>query len=210
MNQKLFSNILLTSSILLISFQGNIVQAQSKKNTYKCINNKGVPTTIVDTPRGRIQLITWKSDFFRSSGWTPQKRCEEVTNRFQNFSNNGTLKYVTTGIVDKKYKVICVGKKIPGQGYSCIKDGLLITLQPEDNSNDILKNLFGNAARVGGVPVTRGQYAISMDAILNDSEVEETTTEEIKPNPVTTEKEDTIQIKKEESEENSGINIPWE
>lgn len=192
MNKKFFPSILVAASLLLTAFQGATVQAQNKKNVYKCINNKGVPTTIVDTPRGRIPLITWQSDFFGTSGWTPEKRCEEVSARFQKLSNNGTLKYVTTGIVDKKYKVICVGKKIPGQGYPCIKDGILITLQPEDKPNDVLKNLFGNAARVGGTPLTRGQFAISMDSVIQNAPVEITTnTEDEIPNSVTPDKENT-------------------
>lgn len=80
------------------------------KNSYKCIQLNGKPTTIVDTARGRIQLIVWQSDFFRDSGWTPQKRCNEVTKRFQQFSDSGSLRYIATGTMNQQ-PVICVAEK---------------------------------------------------------------------------------------------------
>ncbi|BAQ64014.1 COP23 domain-containing protein [Geminocystis sp. NIES-3709] len=176
MNIHFINRLLIFSGLFWVGIT-NTIQAQGAKNTYKCINNQGIPTTIVDTPRGRIQLITWQSEFFRNSGWTPQKRCQEVTTRFQKFSDSGKLKFVTTG-VQKNLPVICVGQKFPGKGYTCIKDGLLITLQSSDNSNEILKSLFSNAARVGGTPVSRdpeGKFVVPIDDFLQTAEVTENT-----------------------------------
>ena len=147
----------------------NISPAVASANTYKCINYQGKPTTIVDTPRGTIKLIVWESNYFSSSGWTPEKRCKAVSARFQKFSDNKTLKYISTGIIDSKYKAICVSQPIPGRGYTCNQDGLLLTLQSNDNPNQILHDLFIHAGKIGGTAILRGQTVVSIDRILNRS-----------------------------------------
>ncbi|AFZ54431.1 COP23 domain-containing protein [Cyanobacterium aponinum] len=165
-----FSSIV--TSVALVSCLSPNTLAQSK-NTYSCINYKGKPTTVVDTSRGKIQLIVWESDYFQNSGWTPNKRCQEVTQRFQEFSDKGILKYVTTGQINS-YPVICVGTQVPGGGYQCQKDGLLITLQKNDNPNKVLENLFTNAAKVGGTPVTReptGKYIFPMSNFIKNAPI---------------------------------------
>ncbi|NCO78952.1 MAG: hypothetical protein GW795_07200 [Cyanobacteria bacterium] len=197
-------NLMLISCLTLTSvFTTENSFAQKAKNSYKCINNKGIPTTVVDTSRGRIQLIVWQSDFFRNSGWTPQKRCQEVTARFQKFSDSGSLRYVTTGLIDKKYPAICVGQKTPGQGYTCTKNGLLLTLQSDDNPNEVLKTLFNNAAQVGGKPVVRndGNYVFPMEEFLNQAQTMEITTEENTPNIINNNEEKTTQKEEENSQE---------
>jgi len=151
------------------------------KNTYSCVNYKGKPTTVVDTPRGKIQLIVWESDYFRDSGWNPQKRCQEVTKRFQEFSDKGILKFVTTGKMNK-YPVICVGKQVTGGGYQCQSDGLLITLQMNDNADKVLKDLFTNAAKVGGIPVTRGATVVSIPQFIDNAPIIQENNIEIQEN----------------------------
>ena len=149
------------------------------RNIYQCVNYENKPTTIVDTARGRIKLIVWESQYFANSGWSPQKRCEAVSARFQKFSDDRSLKYVSTGIMNRKYKVICVSRPRPGRGYACNDDGLLITLQPNDNPSAVLKNLFVNASKLGGTAVVRGETAVSIDTILNKAEIISTENNEI-------------------------------
>ncbi len=148
---------LLTAGILLSSvFLPSPSTAQPHRNVYSCINKNGVPLTVVDTEKGRVELIVWKSDYFRASNWTPQRRCDEVSRRFQQFNDSKRLKYITTGTMNN-YPVVCVGKLKAPQGYDCEKDGLLITLQAGDNANQVLKSLFTQANNVsgGGTPVSR-------------------------------------------------------
>lgn len=159
----------LIASIALSPLLSSRISAQPK-NTYSCVNYQGKPTTVVDTPRGKIQLIVWESDYFRDSGWSPQKRCQEVTKRFQEFSDKGILKFVTTGRMNK-YPVICVGRQVPGGGYQCQSDGLLITLQMNDNPDKVLRDLFTNAAKVGGIPVTRGDTVVSISHFIENAPI---------------------------------------
>lgn len=167
--QSLLASLIL-SVILTPLLSGEVFAQQKPKNTYTCVNYKGKPTTVVDTPRGKIQLIVWESDYFRHSGWNPQKRCQEVTKRFQEFSDKGTLKYVTTGKMNK-YPVICVGKQVPGGGFQCQSDGLLITLQANDNPDQVLRDLFTSAAKVGGTPITRGKTVVSITQFIDNAPV---------------------------------------
>lgn len=164
--QSLLATLILPA-ILVPLLSVKVFAQQKTKNIYSCLNYKGKPTTVVDTKRGKIQLIVWESDYFRDSGWNPQKRCQEVTKRFQDFSDQGILKFVTTGKMNK-YPVICVGKQVPGGGYQCRPDGLLLTLQMNDNPDKVLKDLFTNAAKVGGIPVTRGNTVVSLSQLIDN------------------------------------------
>ncbi len=155
--------------------------AQSK-NTYKCLIFKNNPTTVVDTKRGKIQLISWKSNFFSNSTWTPQKRCDEVSKRFQKFSDNGTLRYVATGTMNRQ-SVICVAQK-KSSGFGCQTDGLLLTLEPKDNPNTVLQELFDISARVSSGGLSRGGI-LDLEAFLNTAPVISTTTESTPTNNIT-------------------------
>ena len=59
-------------------------EAQSR-NTFFCGMSEGKPATIVRTARGNVPLIVWSNEAFSASGWTPKRRCEDVSARFQRF-----------------------------------------------------------------------------------------------------------------------------
>ncbi|BAQ66247.1 hypothetical protein GM3709_3012 [Geminocystis sp. NIES-3709] len=149
-----------------VSFSVYPVQAQSQRNIYTCISDRGKPTTIVDTKRGRIRLIVWESNYFGSSGWTPQKRCEEITKRFQKYSDDGTLRQITTGKIIASnggiYNIVCVANNQPGTQGQCLKDGLLLTLESGDNPKQVLNSLFQSARDVGLPAFKRGTESFNL------------------------------------------------
>jgi len=117
---------------------------------YFCLNERGEkPVTVVDTKRGRIELIIWESEFFSGTGYTPQQRCNQVTARFQKHFDAKTLRYISTGTMNQQ-PVICVAQNDAGD---CRSDGLLITLQPKDDPNQVLRELFNlrERANSGGI-----------------------------------------------------------
>jgi hypothetical protein len=124
-------------------------------NKYSCIERNGTPSSIVETQRGTIELIVWKSNFFKNSGWNPKSRCQEVSYRFQKFSDAGELKYITTGEING-YNVICVADPKKPQPNVCKNDGLLITLEPGDDPQQVRNEIFDISARVKGGGYTRG------------------------------------------------------
>ncbi|MGK7947135.1 MAG: COP23 domain-containing protein [Microcystaceae cyanobacterium] len=173
----------------LISFLGLTTKGQAQiHKKYNCVITQQTPRTVVDTRRGKIELIVWKSQFFGSQ-WSPERRCQEVTRRFQFFSDTGNLKYVTTGKING-YNVICVGDQRT-KGYTCRRDGLLITLEPSDHPPSVMKELFDVNNRIGRGGVTRGdgsrpqKFVIDLDQFLQDASVADSTTPEIpSPDPI--------------------------
>jgi Circadian oscillating protein COP23 len=141
---------------------------------------KTIPTTFAQTKRGNVPVIRWQSTFFSSSNiYTPQKRCEEVSRRFQKYYSEGTLAYLTAGQMNAQ-NVICVSDEYGGP---C--QGLLLTLEPKDNPQTVLKDLLSARNRAGG-PLTRstGSLYVDMDDFLETTPVEE----DITPPPVLTPK----------------------
>jgi Circadian oscillating protein COP23 len=131
--------------------------------------NKIVPTTFAHTKRGNVPVIRWQSMFFSSSTvYTPQKRCEEVSRRFQKYYAEGTLAYLTAGQMNAQ-NVICVSDEYGGP---C--QGLLLTLEPKDNPQSVLKDLLNARNRAGG-PLTRstGSLYVDMADFLETTPVEE-------------------------------------
>ncbi|MBF2056859.1 MAG: hypothetical protein IGQ45_06475 [Cyanobacterium sp. T60_A2020_053] len=182
----LLSTLSLSSFIFAPSAQGET------KNNYRCIMKQGSPTTVVDTRRGRIDLIVWKSSIFQ--GWTPLERCQAISSRFQNFSDQGKLRYVTNGKLEGQ-PVICVAENIPGRGLSCEKNGLLLTLQPSDNPQKVMEELFDLSARVrGGSPLVRtgaNQVVLNIndllaEAVINSDEIGQNESEILPTQPLET------------------------
>jgi Circadian oscillating protein COP23 len=131
--------------------------------------DKKVPTTFARTKRGSIPVIRWQSTYFgKSSVYTPLKRCEEVSRRFQKYYSEGTLAYLTAGRMNAQ-NVICVSDEYGG---SC--QGLLLTLEPKDNPQEVLKDLLNARNRAGG-PLTRstGSLYVNMTDFLETTPVEE-------------------------------------
>lgn len=130
---------------------------------------KKIPTTFAQTKRGSVPVIRWQSTYFgKSSAYTPLKRCEEVSRRFQKYYSEGTLAYLTSGKMNAQ-NVICVSEEYGG---SC--QGLLLTLEPKDNPQEVLKDLLNARNRAGG-PLTRstGALYVDMTNFLETTPVEE-------------------------------------
>jgi Circadian oscillating protein COP23 len=141
--------------------------------------NKIVPTTFAYTKRGNVPVIRWESTFFSSSNvYTPQKRCEEVSRRFQKYYSEGTLAYLTAGQMNAQ-NVICVSDEYGGP---C--QGLLLTLEPKDNPQAVLKDLLNARNRAGG-PLTRSTGSLYVDMVnfLETTPVEEDVSSPLAPAP---------------------------
>lgn len=98
----------------------------------------GLPTTYAVTPRGRVPVIKWYSDYFSSSGYTSEQRCREVSARFQSFYSLGALNYITHGIVNRQ-NVVCVASD---NGIPCAGDRVLFTLKPGSDPVTTVQQLF--------------------------------------------------------------------
>jgi len=145
MKLKLLAGIIASLSLVL----GNAIAFTSEskastENTYYCAQLQGTWNTFVNTPRGRVKLVSWKTKF--SEQWTPKRRCSEVSRRFQNFLESGSLKYIRTGIVNN-LPVICVAQI---RGGNCPDQNVLITFNPETDPEKVLIQLVNFRRSVSG------------------------------------------------------------
>mgnify|MGYP002785197773 CR=1 FL=1 len=104
----------------------------------------GVPTTYVNTPSGNMPLVRWVSHFFNHSGYTPEVRCRDVSQRFNRFYNQGILNFITTGYINN-LPVVCVATQIGGPCTAT-----LFTLKPNQNATSTIQQLFDVRAGASG------------------------------------------------------------
>jgi hypothetical protein len=88
--------------------------------------SSGVPTTVATSPQWQNQprqLIRWLEPLAREAGYTPLRRCREVSNRLnKQFSKGG--QYIGHGYINGN-PAICTTNK---EGAKCRKEQLLWTL----------------------------------------------------------------------------------
>jgi len=95
-----------------------------------------MPTTMFYAPEGDLPVIRWVSHYFAESGYSPEVRCREVSARFQRYYEDGTLNYITTGIVNR-LPVVCVSSELGGPCR-----GVLFTLRPQEDASQVVQQLF--------------------------------------------------------------------
>ena len=153
MKLKAFATVtVITFLVVLCSFLPSTANSQSKSfycGSYTRPDQSKVPATIAVSPRGTmIPLFIWSSKWAASAGWTPQKRCVEVSARFRNSYANGSLRFIRTGMVNG-LKVICAASY---RGGACPRQNVLITLRPGNNQESaegILKDFTDLRRKVG-------------------------------------------------------------
>lgn len=128
-------------------------QTQSEYNFVCKKESGGVWTTFYESPRGLKAYIRWTSDFGGAVGYTPERRCREVSQRLNNHLRTQNPFYLTHGKQDA-YPIICV---TDFEGGGCKERGLVYTLDPNGKRRpdeviiDLL-NLAGND--FDGIPIT--------------------------------------------------------
>jgi len=112
-----------------------------------CRLRNGIPTTVSLTRRGEVPIIKWTSGEFDASGWTPEKRCELVSQRFETFRASGQLQYLTTGRVAGQ-PVICA---VVSDSSPCTPADVLYTLKKGQDPSATLRRLLNVRRGVTGV-----------------------------------------------------------
>jgi hypothetical protein len=125
----------------------------------------GVPTTFVETAQGTYPVIRWVSDYFTPHGYDQTTRCRQVSDKFQTHFNDGSLNYITTGVVNHQ-PVICVSDT---NGGTC--QGVLFTLKPEQNASRIIQRLFDlrSGAASGPLEETGSRLYLNFNRYLEDT-----------------------------------------
>ena len=169
---------LLTKAAIAISLALSAIAISSKssqaQSRFSCDTNQ--MSTMVHTERGSIPLIRWTDRSFPPP-FTPQQRCEAVSERFQKFNQNGTLKYIKADTVNN-LPALCVAAY---SGGSCLPDGLLVTFKPGTDANQTLLKILDRRVWAASGPIelssandsdsliskVDGATYVNMEAFLN-------------------------------------------
>ena len=153
----------------------SVMQAQSTRIQFICnvgfdqAESKRLPTTYAWYNGSKRALIRYTKHIGK---YTPQRRCDEISPRFQEAYDNGSLIYLTNGMINNQ-PVICSAKKYAGE---CIT--MLLTLRPEDDSIEVLNELtdvlygrvVGPIRESSGIPQV--YYKIDLEEALRNAPVE--------------------------------------
>ncbi|BAZ37834.1 hypothetical protein NIES4101_37590 [Calothrix sp. NIES-4101] len=132
---------------------------------FYCGMSRGVPATLVRTPRGNKPMIRWVDSAFPPP-WTPEQRCEEISMRFQRFFDNGTLNFLRAGRLNGQ-SVLCVASY---KGGPCLPNGVLVTLKANKNPREIMQQLLDNRAGSSGDGTIQLSGGRNHPAVTNDQE----------------------------------------
>ncbi|RAM51976.1 MAG: hypothetical protein C6Y22_08635 [Hapalosiphonaceae cyanobacterium JJU2] len=145
MKFSLFAQVLSAIAITLSSTAINVQPSSAQRTKFFCGMSRGNPATIVNTDKGNKPIISWVDTAFPPP-WTPWQRCEAISDRFNRFYENGTLKFIRAGEL-KRQPVLCVASY---SGGPCLPDGVLVTLKPGTNPQLILSRLLNKSAGSSG------------------------------------------------------------
>ncbi|KAB8332566.1 hypothetical protein SD80_018425 [Scytonema tolypothrichoides VB-61278] len=137
--------------------------AQNQK--FFCGMSKGVPATLIRTSRRNIPMIRWVDAGF-APPWIPERRCEEISARFQRFYKDGTLNFLRTSRSERQ-PVLCVASE---KGGPCLPEGILVTLKPGNNPEDILQQLFDSRSGISPGIIELSGGTSSRDVISSEKD----------------------------------------
>ncbi len=148
--------------------------SNAESRSFYCQTSKGIPVTFARTQDGRkIPLIRWTSNNYFPPPWTTRRRCVEVSKRFQRNYDNGTLKYITNGTLNRQ-PVICAGIS---RNTSCTNSNLLFTLKAGANPKTVVSRLLDSRGLASGEifaqTASDDDINVDFDMYLNNVEAEE-------------------------------------
>ncbi|MEG4486640.1 COP23 domain-containing protein [Microcoleus sp. D2_18a_B4] len=140
--------------------------------TFFCgVSSDGIPTTFANTRRGTVQVVKWTSDFFTDSGYSPERRCQEVSSRFQRHHSNGQLNFLTAGYLNGQ-PAICAGNSSP----PCTSEKLLFTLKPGSDAAARIQQIFYIGTGASNAPLleSRDSSTVNLKQFLEQAPVVQT------------------------------------
>ncbi|CCQ55034.1 COP23 domain-containing protein [Crocosphaera watsonii] len=134
---KLIQGLTISSLVLTSSLTMNIAPSSSQSNnsdkvkffcgeTFDRASEEKIPATLVWIPQRQehLRIIGWKSQYFYKE-MTTEKRCQVVSEKFQNKYERGDLNYISFG-ENNGYPILC---GVSNVGDPCDGDSQLFTLK---------------------------------------------------------------------------------
>ncbi|KAM3113372.1 COP23 domain-containing protein [Phormidesmis sp. 146-33] len=120
--------------------------------TFVCGSDNGTPKTIAKLNNRELGVILWTSTAFNAKGFDPQTRCKQVSARFEEYNKANQLVYLTSGKLNGQVVICATTKEAGGCGDISPYDGLLFTLQPKSNGQEVLEQLSNALAIEDNTP----------------------------------------------------------
>ena len=166
--QGMTRNAVLTSALALVVsiIQISDARAGAAARGFVCGVSNGAPSTnAVKADGDQVPVIRWTSTTFEASGWSPERRCQEVSGRFDTYLKQGRLAFITTGRING-LPVICTAAS---NGGPC--DRLLYTLMPGQNATATLRDLYEIRVKARGpLNETTSRLYVSLDELIKNAE----------------------------------------
>ena len=151
------------SSVSVINSQPTAAQAQDFFCGTKWATNADVayPATMVRSRNGDVPIITWTENSRINDTWTPRKRCQSVSQRFEELNRQGKLQALGVGRVNNQPVICGLGL---GDG-GCNSNNTLLTVTNGIDPGRFLENLLNTRSNASGQVVLlnsndRGRVAI--------------------------------------------------
>ncbi|BAZ88560.1 hypothetical protein NIES932_00210 [Raphidiopsis curvata NIES-932] len=142
---------LVTLNVSIGSSQAQYTQTRPNQVRFSCeqliepSTGERIPMTVAFVPerQGYVRVIAWKSHIGRI--WSPEKRCNIVSGRFQSFFDAGKLNFLTYGNVQSPSKnggtiqVICAVNQIKSV---CDNQNQLFTIKNTEEPDQVLESLI--------------------------------------------------------------------
>ncbi|MCT7983557.1 COP23 domain-containing protein [Laspinema sp. A4] len=162
------------TAIPLISAPKSVAQSAAPLSSFQCqISPDQLFVTLAVRQNGQVSdpMIVWKTEEFSGAGYTPERRCTEVTNRLNSLlqENNQSLEglYMTAGLVNGEAVLCAVSSTRAG----CNTRNVLFTLNHANrrNPSQMLRNL-ASAGVVGSgsaIQESGGQPYVDLQILVN-------------------------------------------
>lgn len=135
MKRSTWLQLMTATAVSLGAASGGGEQVLAQRTTFVCVlDMAGVPTTYAQTSRGMVPVVKWVSEHFTDAGYTPERRCQEVTSKFNTLYNQGRLNYLSAGYKNGQ-AIICALGAVGGE---CTQ---LYTLKPGQDPAIVLQRL---------------------------------------------------------------------
>lgn len=175
--KKLFHLVIagvVVTQLPLLSAQRSLAQSDNELASFQCqVSPDNLYVTLAVKKNGAVSdpMIVWKTDEFSGSGYTPARRCNEVTNRLNTIleENRGSLSglYMTAGLVNGEAVLCAVNNTRSG----CNTNNMLFTLKRENRRNPgrMLRNLVGSGIVGSGSTIQEsgGQPYVDLELLVN-------------------------------------------
>ena len=147
MNKKFLSALTVTT-LAFTALLFTILPSFGRVNKVKFICSKDYDAksdqvfyaTLAKVGNTKTTIVFWKSEAFINSGWSPKKRCQAVTPKFQSAYDKQVLRYLTYGWQNGQ-PIICAADSFGGP---CQES--LFTLKRDDDPWEVL-SILNNTLR---------------------------------------------------------------